>query len=43
MSPVVSNTGTEDLEKTAIVAAVGALVSFAVTLLLKWIVRWIRK
>jgi hypothetical protein len=40
---VVSNIRTEDLVKTAILAAVGALVSFAVTLLLKRIVRWIRK
>ncbi|MGE5521179.1 MAG: hypothetical protein ACM3VS_14730 [Candidatus Dadabacteria bacterium] len=40
---VVSNIRTEDLVKTAILAAVGALVSFSVTLLLKLIVRWIRK
>jgi ABC-type sulfate transport system permease component len=40
---IASNIRSEDLVKTVILAAVGALVSFLVTLLLKVVVRWMRK
>jgi ABC-type sulfate transport system permease component len=40
---IASNIRSEDLVKTAMLAAVGALVSFLVTLLLKVVVRWIKR
>ncbi len=36
---VVANIHREDLLKTAILAAIGAVVSFVVTVLLKWVIR----
>lgn len=36
---VVVNIGSSDILKTAILAAVGAVVSFSVTVLLKWLTR----
>jgi len=40
---IFANINSEDLIKTAVLAAVGAVVSFAVTLLLKLLVKRIKK
>jgi hypothetical protein len=40
---ILANISSEDLLKTAILAAVGAAVSFGVTLVLKAVVRYFRK
>lgn len=40
---IFANINSEDLIKTAVLAAVGAVVSFAVTLLLKLLARRIKK
>lgn len=36
---VIANVGSDDVIKTVILAALGAVVSFAVSLLLKWLTR----
>ena len=40
---IFANISSEDLIKTAILAAIGAIVSFGVTLLLKFLVKQIKK
>jgi len=36
---ILANIGTSDIIKTAVLAAIGAVVSFCVSVLLKWLVR----
>jgi len=40
---VLANIGSQDIAKTAILAAIGAAVSFFVSLGLKWLVRKLKK
>ena len=40
---VIVNLDSQDILKTVVLAALGAMVSFVVTLLLKWLVRKIHK
>ncbi|MFN8114954.1 MAG: hypothetical protein U0W65_02510 [Bacteroidia bacterium] len=40
---VVVNIGSSDLVKTVVLAALGAVVSFSVSLLLKWLVKKFKK
>ena len=40
---IFANIKSEDLIKTAILAGMGAMVSFIVTLLFKLFIRWVRK
>lgn len=40
---IVANIQTDDLIKTGILAAVGAVISFVVTLFLKFLIKWFRR
>lgn len=40
---VAVNVGSSDILKTAILASLGAVVSFSVSLLLKWLVKYFKK
>ncbi len=40
---IFANITSDDLIKTAILAAIGAIASFSVTLILKIFIRWVRK
>ena len=40
---IFANIKSEDLVKTAILAGIGAIVSFSVTMLLKLFIRWVKR